>query len=189
GDEVRRDVALVEAHAFDEFELEAEGIALFDRDDAFLADLVHRLGDDVADRRVTGRDRRRRRDLLFGFDVLRQLRELFAHALDGPFDAALERHRVGTGRDVAQPFSYQSLSKNGRRGRAVTGDVVGLLRDFLDQLRADLLERIFELDLFGDRDAVVGDRGGAPLLFEDDVAALGPERHLHGVGELVHAAL
>ena len=39
------------------------------------------------------------------------------------------------------------------------------------------------------RDAVVGDRGGAPLLLQHDVAALGAERHLHGVGELVHAAL
>ena len=72
---------------------------------------------------------------------------------------------------------------------AVTGDVVGLLRDLLHELGADLLERVVELDLLGDRDAVVRDRGGAPLLLEDHVAALGAERDLHGVGELVHAAL
>src|SRR5436190_10037522 len=57
GDEVRRDVALVEAHAFDELELEAEGVGLLDGDDAFLADLVYGLGDHVADGLVAGRDR------------------------------------------------------------------------------------------------------------------------------------
>ena len=45
GDEVRRDVALVELHPLGELELDAEGVRLLDRDDAVLADLVERLGD------------------------------------------------------------------------------------------------------------------------------------------------
>src|SRR5690606_30259041 len=69
------------------------------------------------------------------------------------------------------------------------GDVVGLLRDFLDQLGADLLERVLEVDLLGDGDAVVGDRGCAPLLLEDDVAALRAQRDAYGVSQLVHARL
>src|SRR5690606_38292837 len=72
---------------------------------------------------------------------------------------------------------------------AVTGDVVGLLGDLLDELGADLLVRLLELDLLGDGDTVVGDGGGAPLLLQHDVAALGAERHLDGVSERVHAAL
>ena len=52
-----------------------------------------------------------------------------------------------------------------------------------------LLVRVLELDLLGDGDAVVGDRGCAPLLVEDDVAALGAERDADRVGELVHARL
>src|SRR3546814_2955984 len=36
---------------------------------------------------------------------------------------------------------------------------------------------------------VVGDRGGSPLLLQDDVATLGTKRHLDGVGEGVHAPL
>src|SRR3712207_6953140 len=70
GDEVGRDVALVEAHALGELELEAEGVALLDGDDAFLADLVHGLGDELADGRVSGGDRRGGGDLLLGLDVL-----------------------------------------------------------------------------------------------------------------------
>src|SRR4029453_12943373 len=48
---------------------------------------------------------------------------------------------------------------------------------------------VLELDLLGDRHAIVGDGGGSPLLLEHHVAALGAERHLDGVSELVHAPL
>ena len=102
GDEVRRDVALVEAHALGELELEAEGVALLDGDDAFLADLVHGLGDELADLGVGGGDRRGGGDLLLGLDLLGLLQQLGGDGLDGLLDAALERHRVGAGRDVAQ---------------------------------------------------------------------------------------
>ncbi len=57
GDEVGREVAAVELHALDHVQLGGHGLGLFDRDDAVLADLLHRLGDDVADGRVAvGRD-------------------------------------------------------------------------------------------------------------------------------------
>src|SRR5665648_752438 len=57
------------------------------------------------------------------------------------------------------------------------------------ELRALVLEDVLDLDLTGDGDAVVRDRRGAELLVDDDVAALGPERHLHGVRDRVHAGL
>ncbi len=117
------------------------------------------------------------------------LRDRLHGELDGALDAALERHRVGAGRDVAQAFLHDRLGEHGRRRRAVAGDVVRLLGDLLHELGADLLQGVVELDLLGDRDAVVRDGGGAPLLLEDHVAALGPERDLDGVGELVHATL
>ena len=45
-----------------------------------------------------------------------------------------------------------------------------------------------ELDLLGDGDAVLGDARRAEGLVEHDVAALRPERDLHGVGQNVDAA-
>ena len=109
--------------------------------------------------------------------------------LDGGLDALLERHRVGAGGHVAQALADHGPGQHGGGGGAVTGDVVGLLGDLLDELGADLLVGVLELDLLGDGDAVVGDRGGAPLLLEHDVAALRAEGDADGVGELVHAAL
>jgi hypothetical protein len=42
---------------------------------------------------------------------------------------------------------------------------------------------IIELDVLSNRDAIVGDCGRAPLLIERNVAALGTEGGLDGVGE------
>src|SRR5258708_3500016 len=46
GDEVRREIAAIELHAFDYVELCFEGLRLFDGDDAVLADFLHSLGND-----------------------------------------------------------------------------------------------------------------------------------------------
>src|SRR5205085_6035064 len=134
GHEVRRDVALVEAHALGELELEAEGVALLDGDDAFLADLVHGLGDDLADRGVSSGDARRGGDLLLGLDVLGRLADGLDDALDSGLDALLQAHRVGAGSDVAQALAHERLGEHGGGGGAVTRDVVGLLGDLLDEL-------------------------------------------------------
>ena len=109
--------------------------------------------------------------------------------LDGLVDAPLERHRVGAGGHVAEAGLDEGLGQHGGGGGAVAGDVVGLGGDLLHQLGAHVLEGVVELDLAGDRHAVVGDGGRAQLLVEDDVAALGAERDLDGVGELVDARL
>ena len=189
GDEVGRDVALVELHALGEVELERGAVRLLDRDDAVLADLVERLGDELADRAVLRGDGRDVGDLVLAVDRAGDLEQALADATDGLVDAALEVHRRAAGGDDLEALADHRLGQHGRGGGAVTGDVVGLGGDLLGELGAEVLVRVLELDLAGDGDTVVGDRGGAPLLVEDDVAALRAERHLDGVGERVDAAL
>ena len=63
-------VALVELHALGELELEAEGLPLLDVDDAVLADLLDRVGDDVADLAVAGRDGGDPGDVFLARDLL-----------------------------------------------------------------------------------------------------------------------
>ena len=55
GHEVGRQVAAVELHALDDVERRLHALGFFDRDHAVLADLVHRVGDDLADRLVVVR--------------------------------------------------------------------------------------------------------------------------------------
>ena len=109
--------------------------------------------------------------------------------VDGLLDAALERQRVGAGGDVLQALADDRLGEHGRRGGAVAGDVVGGRGHLAHELGALVLEDVLDLDLAGDRDAVVGDRGRAELLVEHDVAALRAERDLDGVGDRVDARL
>ena len=123
-DKVRRDVAAIELHAFDEVELVFQTLAILDGDDAFLAHLVHSIGDGLADRFVrVGRDRSYLRNFLAGRARLADLLELFDYADDGLVDPAFEVHRVHARGNVFHSFLNDRLRKHGRRGRAVTGDV------------------------------------------------------------------
>ena len=110
-------------------------------------------------------------------------------AVDAGLEAALEHHRVGAGGDHPHAFADDRLGEDGGGGGAVAGDVVGLAGDFAGELGAEVLERVLELDLLGDGDAVVDDRGRAELLLEDDVAAARAEGDADGVGEGVDAVL
>ena len=121
-------------------------------------------------------------------DGLGELLHFLDHDLHGLLDAALQRHRVGAGGNALHAFAVDGLRQNGRGGGAVAGHVGGLRGHLAHHLRAHVLERILQLDFLGDRDAVLGDGRSAELLLQNDVAALGAERDLHRVGQLVHAA-
>ena len=189
GDEVGREVAAVELHALDHVEFGLGGLGLLDRDHALVADLLHGLGDHVADRRVAvGRNGADLGDLVVGRDLLGAGLELLHDRFNRQVDAALEVHRVHAGRDRLGALAHDRLGQHGRGRGAVAGDVAGLGGDLAHHLRAHVLELVRELDLFGDGDAVLGDAGRAEALVEHDVAALGAERHLDGVGQNVDAA-
>src|SRR6266513_2563774 len=80
-DEIRREVAAVELHALDHFQLVLQSRALLDRDHALLADLLHRLGDGVAVAGLVGS---------VGRDFLHHLR---AHVLELVLELDLLRDR------------------------------------------------------------------------------------------------
>ena len=77
------------------------------------------------------------------------------------------------GGDKLQAFAKNRAGKHRRGGGAVTGDVRGFARDFFDHLSAHVLEFVFELDFFGHRDAVFGNRRRAPRLLQTDIASFG----------------
>src|SRR5690606_34346774 len=177
-----------ELHAFDDVELELETLRLFDGDHAFLADFLHRLGDLLADFAVAvGGDDADLGDLGRTGNVLGTALQVLDDLGHGQIDAALQVHRVDAGGDRSHALANDRLGEHGRGGGAVTGEVVGLRGHFAQHLRAHVLELVLELDFLGDGDAVLGDAGSAEALVDDDVAALGAERHLHRVGERVDA--
>src|SRR2546426_6672043 len=199
-DEVGGEVAAVELHAFHDFQLGLERLRLFHRDDAILADFLHGLGDDVADRLVVVRaDGADLSDHVAG-DGLGQLVE-FAFAplaglgVDGAanhrnrfLDAALHGHGVGAGRDRLHAFAIDGLRQNGRGGGAIASDVGSLGSDFTHHLRANVLQPIFQFDFFCHGHAVLGNGRRSEFLLNHNIAAFGAESHLHGVGQNINAA-
>jgi hypothetical protein len=71
-------------------------------------------------------------------------------------------------------------------GGAIAGLVGGVGSDFLHHLRAHVLELIFQFDFLRDRNAVLGDGGGAEALVEYGVAALGAQCNFHGIRQNIH---
>ena len=67
-----RQIAAVELHALDDFELGLGGLGFLDGDDAFIADLLHRFGEEAADLGIAiGRDGADLGDLVIVGDVAR----------------------------------------------------------------------------------------------------------------------
>jgi hypothetical protein len=189
GDEVGRKIAAIELHAFDDLDLGLERLRLLDRDDAFVADLLHGLRDHLADLAVAvRRDGADLGDLGRGADFLGALLDILHHRAHRDVDAALQVHRVHAGGDRFGAFPHDGMRQHGRRGGAVAGLVVGFLRDLAHHLGAHVLEFVIELDLLGHRHAILGDARRPEALVEDDVAALGAERHPHRIGQDIDAA-
>ena len=188
-DHVGREVPPVELHPLDDLEGRLHRLGLFDGDDPVLADLLHRLGDEVADGLVVvGGDGRDLGDLLLVLGRLGHLLQVGDDRLDGLLDAALEPHRVRPGRHVLQALAEDRLGEHGRGRGAVPGRVRGLGGDLLDHLGAHVLRGLLQLDLLGHRDAVLGNGRAAVLLVDHHVPALGAERGLHGLRQDVDAA-
>src|SRR6185437_932601 len=189
GDEVGGDIAAVELHALDDVEFGLERLGFFNRDDAFVADLLHGVGEELADFGISvGGDGADLGDFLVRSDLLGVPYEVRDHGFDSEVDAALQVHRVHAGGDRLGAFLHDRSRQNGGGGGAVASRIRGLGGDFAHHLRAHVLELVVEFDLLGDGDAVLGDAGRAERFFKHDVAALRTERDLHRVGEDVHAA-
>ena len=107
---------------------------------------------------------------------------------DAEIDAALQIHRVHAGGDQLGALAQDGGGKHRRRRGAVAGKIVGLGGHFAHHLRAHVLELVGELDFLGDGHAVLGDARRAIGLVDDDVAALGAERHLDGIVQQFDAA-
>src|SRR5690606_7324362 len=122
--EVGAQVAAVELHALDDIQARLGALCLFNSDDAFLADLLHRLRKQLSDCLVAvGRHSAHLSDfvrILCGLCNLLQFLHEISHS---QVNAALDLHGVVSGRYQLGPLTENRLSKHrGRRG-AVTSYV------------------------------------------------------------------
>jgi hypothetical protein len=107
--------------------------------------------------------------------------------IDRLVDATLDFHRVMAGRNQLGTLAENRLREHGSRRGAVASNVAGLGSNLAHHLCTHVLELVFEFDLLGNGHAVLGDRGRAEALLDDDIATLGAQRHLHCVSQRVYA--
>src|SRR5690606_10200666 len=177
-DEVRRQVAAVKLHAFNDIEFVVEAGAFFNGDDTFFTDFFHRVGDDVADVVVAvGGDRT---DLCNRFGIgarRRQFLDLLDGSDNGFVDTALQVHRVGASGNRLQAFDNDRLRQNGGGGGAVTGGVGSLGSHFFHELGAHVFEFVFQFDFFRYGNTVFGYGRCAEGFVDDNVAAFRAQGH------------
>ena len=189
GDHVGAEVAFVELEAFDGLKRRTEALAVLNGDDAFLTDLLHSLGEELADFLVVGGDGSYLSDLLVLLDGHGLFLEFFDYDFSRKLHPLAELHTVRAGGYVLRALADHRAGEDGRGRGSVSGDVVGLGGDFFDELSAHILERIFEFDFLSDGHAVVGDGRRAEFLFEYDVAALRSKGDSDGVGYFIDTTL
>ena len=187
-DEVGREVAAVKLHAFHNFQRIFQPLTFFYGDHAFFAHFFHRFGDFRAHGFVrVGRDGADLGDFLVGVARLGHGLQGFDRFNHGFINAAFQIHRVHARGNGFQAFGNNRLGENGSGGGAIAGGVVGLRSDFFHQLRAHILELVFQLDFLGDGNAVFGHGRGAKRLVQHHIAAFGTQSDFHGIGEYIHA--
>ena len=180
-------VSAVELHAFHEVDCRLDRLGLLDSDDAILADLVHSIGDLIADCPVVvcgnGSDLR---NLLLILDHLGFLLDALDRILDSLVDAPLYTHWIDTRRNALHAFLGNRPSKYRCRSRSIASHVVGLGCDFLEKLGTHVLKRILELDFLSYRDSILRHRRRAVLLVEKDETSLRSKRRHDSLGDLLN---
>src|SRR5699024_905824 len=189
GSEVWRQVALVKRDAFGDIHAGLNRLGLFNGHNAVLAHLVHSASDHFADLWVTGRHGSNLRNLSRRVNRGRTCLELFHCLFCSSRDTAVELNWVGTRSNVAQTFKNQGLGQKRSSRGSVTSVVVGLGRNGLDQLCAEVFKRILNVDITRDGDTVIGNSWATERLRQHDVATTWAKGDLHSVGESIYAAL
>ena len=78
------------------------------------------------------------------------------------------------------------LCQHRSSGCTIACHIVGLGRHFFYQLSAHILKCVFQLDLFCNRYAVVGDQRSAELFVKDHVPSLRSKGHAYGICKFIH---
>jgi len=186
GDEVRRDIAPVELHSFDDLQGRLHPLGLLHGDDPVLAHLVHGLGENLAHGLVVvGRDGADLGDLLLVADLLGHLFQLVHDQGDPLVDPVLQGHGVHPRNHELGPLAVDRLGQHRGGGGAVAGLVGGLGGHLLDHLGPHVLELVLQFDLLGHGDAVLGDLRRTPGFVDNHVTTPGAQSDLHRVGERI----
>lgn len=190
GSHVGRQKAALEHEAFFDIDLNAERLRLLRNDDAVLAHFVDAFGDLLANDLIT----RRNGGNVCGLLVRLDGNGVCLHGFDGGFGGALDAtancNGVGSCGDAAQADAHQLVGEERCSGGSVAYLFVSLAGNLANHFRAHLLDRVGEIDILRNGNAVVGNRR-RPVLrllrLQSRITAFGAKGNLDGLRQFVNA--
>src|ERR1700722_2658621 len=180
---VMRQVASLECHALDHFQLRLDGRSEFDGDDTVIAGAFEGFRHYLAELGVIGRDAGDGPKALYAVEAPRRALERFDGLVDSQFESFDQFHGIRALGKQRKAVLNEEVCKDSRGGGSVARDFIGLLGDFTNNLSAHVLEWAFELDLARDADAVTRHEWGADRAVHDRVHAPGTKRAANGLGK------
>ena len=155
--EVRRQIALVKAHALDIFKSGVGGLAFLNFDNAIGANSVNGLRNQLAQVRVmVGAHGRNLFQISATLALLRHFNQRVAGGGRRKINSALQSDGVHRARYELQATIKDSRGKNRGGGGSITSDVCGFLCHLMHKLGAHVLKRTWQLNFLGNADAVLG---------------------------------
>jgi len=155
GYKVGGEVTAVKLHTFNDLKGCIHAFGFFNGDDAFLADFIHSLGNDVADGFIViGGNGADLGNFTLIFSGLAEFGKLLNCNFYGLIDTAFNGHGIVAGGNQFLAFFINGSCKHGCGCRTVTGHVACFAGHFLNHLGAHVLEFVCQFDFFGNCYAV-----------------------------------
>ena len=189
--EVARQITTVELHTLNNTDVGVTALALLDSDHTVLAYLTESLCQEFTDLWiVVGRYGSYLLDLIVVVvNLLRTLLDILYNSCNSLVDTTLQIHRVSSGSHVLQTNVDDALSQDGSGSSSVTGIVTSLAGNTFQQLCSGILKTVFQLDLLGYGDTVLGDLRSTKLLLNDYVTAFRTKCYFNCVSQLIYTIL
>ncbi len=106
----------------------------------------------------------------------------------GAVQTALDVDGTGTGHNVSHAIGKNGMGEDRGRAGSVTDVFASFLGGLAQHLGAKVLLRILEVELLGDRHAVVADERHTPLFLDENGFGLGTQRDADSICELSRTA-
>jgi len=186
--EVRGNVSAVPLEAFNVFNFSLEGFALSNSNSSVRSKSVKDAGNQATDVVVVvSRDSGNVLDFVFAFDRDREFLEAVDDFVDSHLNASAQVHGVHASGNRFAALLEDSSGENSGSCGSVTGLVVGLAGNLLNEVGADVVVSVRELDVLSNGNTILGNLGDSEASVEHDVATAGAKSNLHGIGKHVAA--
>ena len=191
GNEVGADIAAIELHTLYHVNGGVHALCLTDGDNTIFAYFAHGVSNKFAYLCVVVS-----RDSGYLLDFVEVVTYYLALLFDachngsnGFVHTALQVHGVSAGGNILDAYANDGLCEDSGSGGAITCLVAGLGGNLLDELCAEVLGCVCQLNLFCYGNTVFSDVGSTILLVDNYIASFGTQCYFYCVSQLVNATL